>query len=158
MRSKRITPGPGQESVWDYPRPPRVERSGDLLVIEHGGVKVAESREAWRVLETSHPPVYYIPQKDIDMASIIEGFTTAQIAVMTSAQIAALTTEDWAAFSTAQIVALTPTQIPAISTLGLRALSTSQISAFEPTDVSAFSGSQVASLATQQVQALSSAQ
>ena len=56
-----------EESVWDYPRPPRLERTSSLIRIVHGGVKLAESTAAYRVLETSHPPVYYIPQADIAM-------------------------------------------------------------------------------------------
>jgi uncharacterized protein (DUF427 family) len=59
-RFKRVEPGPGQESVWDYPRPPAVEATTELVRIELGGVLVAESRDAVRVLETSHPPVYYL--------------------------------------------------------------------------------------------------
>ena len=47
--------------MWDYPRPPRVEPSDELVVIRFGGVVVAETRHAARVLETSHPPVYYLP-------------------------------------------------------------------------------------------------
>jgi uncharacterized protein (DUF427 family) len=54
--------GPGQESVWDYPRPPRLERTTALLRVELGGEVVAETREGWRVLETSHPPTYYLPR------------------------------------------------------------------------------------------------
>lgn len=53
--------GPGQESVWDYPRPPRLEATGALLEVELGGVVVARSEGGWRVLETSHPPTYYLP-------------------------------------------------------------------------------------------------
>ena len=64
--SKPIKPGPGQESVWDYPRPPRLEDSKAHIVVNAVGVKVAETRRAKRVLETSHPPVYYIPPQDID--------------------------------------------------------------------------------------------
>ncbi|MGI4758128.1 MAG: DUF427 domain-containing protein [Janthinobacterium lividum] len=55
------------ESVWDYPRPPRLERSARHLRIVHGGQQIAETTRAWRILETSHPPVYYIPQADITM-------------------------------------------------------------------------------------------
>ena len=55
------TPGPGQESVWDYPRPPRVERTDETVEIRLGGVVVARTSRALRVLETSHPPVYYLP-------------------------------------------------------------------------------------------------
>jgi len=61
----RIEPGPGQESVWDYPRPPRLEPSGRHVRVEFGGKTVAETRRALRVLETSHPPVYYIPPEDV---------------------------------------------------------------------------------------------
>jgi uncharacterized protein (DUF427 family) len=58
---KRVTPAEGQESVWDYPRPPRVESTAEHVVVRLGGAVVAETREALRVLETSHPPVYYLP-------------------------------------------------------------------------------------------------
>nr|WP_297358324.1 DUF427 domain-containing protein [Mycetocola sp.] len=54
--------GPGQESVWDYPRPPRIEASPDRVVIRLGGQVIADTTAALRVLETSHPPVYYVPQ------------------------------------------------------------------------------------------------
>ena len=47
--------------MWDYPRPPRVEPSGELVVVRLAGQVVAETRSALRVLETSHPPVYYLP-------------------------------------------------------------------------------------------------
>ena len=53
------------ESVWDYPRPPRVERSDQRVVVRHRGVVVADSTRAHRVLETSHPPVYYVPAEDV---------------------------------------------------------------------------------------------
>ena len=60
--ARRIVPGRGQESVWDFPRPPRVEPSSDHVVIRFGGQVVADSRDAVRVLETSHPPGYYLPR------------------------------------------------------------------------------------------------
>ncbi len=53
------------ESVWDYPRPPRVEPSKRRVRVEFAGVDVAESQAALRVLETSHPPVYYLPRQDV---------------------------------------------------------------------------------------------
>jgi uncharacterized protein (DUF427 family) len=63
VRHPRPDPvGPGQESVWDYPRPPRLERTTALLQVELGGAVIAETREGWRVLETSHPPTYYLPR------------------------------------------------------------------------------------------------
>ena len=58
-------PKSGQESVWDYPRPPRLERVDERLRVEFGGETVAETCEGLRVLETSHPPVYYFPPRDV---------------------------------------------------------------------------------------------
>lgn len=60
-RHRTETPGPGQESVWDYPRPPRLEPATARVEIVLGGVTVATTTEALRVLETSHPPTYYFP-------------------------------------------------------------------------------------------------
>lgn len=54
-------PAPGQESVWDYPRPPRVERVASHVVIRLGGEVIVDTDDVVRVLETSHPPVYYLP-------------------------------------------------------------------------------------------------
>ena len=53
------------ESVWDYPRPPRLEHSTARVIVRHGGVTIVDSRRCLRVLETSHPPVYYVPRPDI---------------------------------------------------------------------------------------------
>src|SRR5687767_8694567 len=53
------------ESVWDYPRPPRVQPSDRQVEIRHRGAVVADSRAAVRVLETSHPPVFYLPVTDV---------------------------------------------------------------------------------------------
>ncbi len=50
------------ESVWDYPRPPRVEQSDERIVIRFGGGVIVDTRDTLRVLETSHPPVYYLPR------------------------------------------------------------------------------------------------
>jgi uncharacterized protein (DUF427 family) len=54
-----------KESVWDYPRPPRVETTDRRIKVLFAGEVVAETRRALRVLETSHPPVYYIPLEDV---------------------------------------------------------------------------------------------
>ena len=62
MSRRRISPGPGQESVWDYPRPPRVEPSTERVRIFLGGELILETTDSLRVLETSHPPVYYLPR------------------------------------------------------------------------------------------------
>lgn len=59
---RRIEPGPNQESVWDYPRPPRVEPTPERVVVRLGGQVIAKTRDAVRVLETSHPPAYYLPR------------------------------------------------------------------------------------------------
>lgn len=67
MNRQRIEPGPGQESVWDYPRPPRLEDTTKPIVVVFNGVTIANTHQAKRVLETSHPPVYYIPPADIEM-------------------------------------------------------------------------------------------
>lgn len=64
---RRIEPQPGQESVWDYPRPPRLEPTGKLIEVRFAHEIVASSRDCHRVLETSHPPVYYIPRDDVKM-------------------------------------------------------------------------------------------
>lgn len=62
---KRIEPEPGQESVWDYPRPPRVEPTHERIRVVFNGIVIAETTNAKRVLETSHPPTYYIPIEDV---------------------------------------------------------------------------------------------
>lgn len=58
---RRIEPAPGQESVWDYPRPPRIEPVSLSLRVENGARTIAAAAGGWRILETSHPPVYYLP-------------------------------------------------------------------------------------------------
>jgi uncharacterized protein (DUF427 family) len=56
-------PGPGQESVWDYPRPPRLETDRRRAVLRHREVVVADTDDLVRVLETSHPPTFYLPRE-----------------------------------------------------------------------------------------------
>ena len=53
-----------KESVWDYPRPPRVEPVSSHIVVVHNGVTIVSTNTAVRVLETSHPPTYYLPMAD----------------------------------------------------------------------------------------------
>ncbi|MDQ4092489.1 MAG: DUF427 domain-containing protein [Actinomycetota bacterium] len=60
----RQEPRPGQESVWDYPRPPRAERVRRHARIVHGGTLVLDTDDVVRVLETSHPPTYYLPRSE----------------------------------------------------------------------------------------------
>lgn len=62
---QRIAPGPNQESVWDYPRPPRLEPVTERLQVIFNGVVLADSIRGLRILETSHPPTYYIPPEDV---------------------------------------------------------------------------------------------
>ncbi len=64
---KRIEPKTGQESVWDYPRPPRLKKTNKHLKIIFNDTIIAETTRAFRVLETSHPPVYYFPPEDVRM-------------------------------------------------------------------------------------------
>jgi uncharacterized protein (DUF427 family) len=71
VRSTRPEPEPagaGQESVWSYPRPPALEPVTRRLRVVLGGVVVADTTRGQRVLETSHPPNYYVP-----LADVIEG-------------------------------------------------------------------------------------
>lgn len=62
---KRIQPQAGQESVWDYPRPPRLEAVSQHVRVVFNGMIVADTNHAQRILETSHPPVYYLPPEDV---------------------------------------------------------------------------------------------
>jgi uncharacterized protein (DUF427 family) len=62
-----IKPGDGQESVWDYPRPPRLEAVPERLRVIFNGVTVADTTRGIRVLETASPPTYYIPPADVRM-------------------------------------------------------------------------------------------
>jgi len=77
LRPRRIAPAEGQESVWDYPRPPRLEAVDKRLLIRFAGEVIAETTRGYRVLETSHPPVYYFPPEDVRSEFIepVEGST-----------------------------------------------------------------------------------
>jgi uncharacterized protein (DUF427 family) len=56
---------PGQESVWDYPRPPIVVEESREVTIHWGTTGVACTRRALKILETSHPPCFYLPWADV---------------------------------------------------------------------------------------------
>lgn len=68
---KRIEPGPGQESAWDYPQPPLLEKSMRRVRIEFVGRIIADTRDAFRVLETGHPPTWYLPPGDVDRTMLV---------------------------------------------------------------------------------------
>jgi uncharacterized protein (DUF427 family) len=70
---RRLPLAPGQESVWDYPRPPRLEATPKRIRVVLSGHVLADSRRAFRLLETSHPPTYYLPPADVDLAALKEG-------------------------------------------------------------------------------------
>ena len=67
IRARGTSPKPVKESAWDYPRPPRLESTSKHIRVEFAGRVIADTMRAFRVLETSHPPVYYIPPEDIRM-------------------------------------------------------------------------------------------
>lgn len=71
VQSRRVVPGPGQESVWDYPRPPVCRPSDRHVVVRLGDTVVAETRDAVRVLETSHPPTWYLPRDSFAADSLV---------------------------------------------------------------------------------------
>lgn len=64
-------PGPGQESVWDYPRPPALVPCQRTVRVEADGVLLAETQAAYRVLETASPPTYYIPAADVNFDALV---------------------------------------------------------------------------------------
>lgn len=65
MRPRPDPAGPGQESVWAFPRPAIAQLTDAHIRIEHRGRIIADTRAAVRTLETSHPPSYHIPRTDI---------------------------------------------------------------------------------------------
>jgi uncharacterized protein (DUF427 family) len=68
----RIKPKPGQESVWQYPRPPRLEKTDARIIIIFNNKTIVDTINSKRILETSHPPVYYIPPEDIALNYLIK--------------------------------------------------------------------------------------
>ena len=73
MRPRRVEPGPGQESVWDYPRPPAVDRCDHHVTVAFGGITIADTTRPIRVLETSQPPAYYLPADDVRTDLFVPG-------------------------------------------------------------------------------------
>ena len=62
-----VVPGPGQESVWDYPRPPRMVSDAREVTVRVGAHEIARSRRSVRLLETASPPTVYVPPDDVRM-------------------------------------------------------------------------------------------
>jgi uncharacterized protein (DUF427 family) len=60
-------PEKGQESVWDYPRPPAIKRVDKLVVVRLGDRLIASSKRTVKIMETASPPGYYIPMEDVNM-------------------------------------------------------------------------------------------
>jgi uncharacterized protein (DUF427 family) len=69
---RRVDPKPGQESVWDYPRPPRLESTDKRIRVVLDGITLVDTTGAFRLLETSHPPVYYFPPADVQLEYLRE--------------------------------------------------------------------------------------
>ena len=61
-----ISPDSGQESVWDYPRPPRIDKDDRLIIVKFKENLIAQSNRTVRILETASPPVFYIPPEDVN--------------------------------------------------------------------------------------------
>lgn len=72
MKPKPIKPEDGQESVWDYPRPAILQDTDKHLKVIFNGIVLAETNRGKRVLETSHPPAYYIPPEDVKQEYLIQ--------------------------------------------------------------------------------------
>ncbi|WP_375577775.1 DUF427 domain-containing protein [Marivirga tractuosa] len=70
---KKIKPKAGQESVWDYPRPPAIEKVTERLRIVFNGEVIADTNKSFRVLETSHPPTYYLSISSFKEGTLIDG-------------------------------------------------------------------------------------
>lgn len=66
-------PGPGQESVWDYPRPPAIVPDQRSVEVRLGALLVARSDRCFRVLETASPPTFYLPPQDVDRQLLVPG-------------------------------------------------------------------------------------
>jgi uncharacterized protein (DUF427 family) len=77
MQPTRVEPEPEQESVWDYPHPPQLEKCSKHIQVVFNGVTIADSRRAIRVLERGHPPSYYIPPEDVKTEYLVPRYSTS---------------------------------------------------------------------------------
>jgi uncharacterized protein (DUF427 family) len=62
-----LTPGDGERSVWDFPRPPLIEAVSERVSVHAGRSEIARSDRCLRVLETGGPPTYYLPKQDVSL-------------------------------------------------------------------------------------------
>ena len=67
-----IEPGPGQESVWDYPRPPAVKADSRLIEVRYDTSLIARSTSSFKVMETASPPTFYIPRADVEFGLLLQ--------------------------------------------------------------------------------------
>jgi uncharacterized protein (DUF427 family) len=68
-------PAAGQESVWDYPRPPQISADARRIIVSYADRIIAESTRSVRVLETAGPPTFYVPREDVQMPWLSENDT-----------------------------------------------------------------------------------
>ncbi len=66
-----IEPEDWQRSVWDFPRPPIIEKVSKPVMVNYEGTGIAHSHDSLAVLETASPPTYYIPRRDIEMNALV---------------------------------------------------------------------------------------
>ena len=66
-----IEPGPAQESVWDYPRPPAVKRDGRTIEVRDGRTVIAWTNGSYKVMETASPPTFYIPMSNVKLGLLV---------------------------------------------------------------------------------------
>lgn len=67
-----IEPGAGQESVWDYPRPPALKPCMQRVEVKDGSIIIASTSQSCRMLETASPPTFYLPADDVDWGALVE--------------------------------------------------------------------------------------
>jgi uncharacterized protein (DUF427 family) len=67
-----VEPGPAQESVWDYPRPPAVKRDSRAVEVRNGSALIAVSTGSFKVMETASPPTFYIPRANVNADLLLQ--------------------------------------------------------------------------------------
>ena len=67
-----VEPGPGQESCWDYPRPPIAEPTSKLIEVRHGDIEIARSSHGYKLMETASPPTYYVPHDEVSWDQLVQ--------------------------------------------------------------------------------------